>query len=1098
MPTLSKDLRRTLENVVVEARQIAEAGAEQALKQLAVHHSEPWPTMSPDEKALREKLRAHGRQLGDRREANRTQEIPRLKQACAYEHWHRMLFARFLAENNLLIHPDYGESISLDEIRELARDQNVDWLAIAVSFAQQMLIEVFRPTDPVLDLLLPPETRQRLENKLASLAREVFTADDSLGWVYQFWQSEEKDSVNKKEIKIGADELPPVTQLFTEDYMVLFLLHNTLGAWWTAKRQAGGQDPSLPGYDWTYLRTLDDGTPVAGRFEGWPLAARNLRILDPSMGSGHFLTFALPILTKMRQEEEGLSLSDAIAAVLGENLFGLELDPRCSQIAAFNLALSAWRLAGAHFRLGQLNLACSGLGINSSETTWTQLAGDDKLGARTMQKLYELFQQAPTLGSLIDPARLGRELFSAEFAEVVPLLEEALSAEEVTEEERELAVAAKGLLAAARILSGRFTLVATNVPYLGRGSQHPILSKHCEDYFSDARADLATCFVERCLRFSMDGGSIAVVTKHELLFKPGYEELRKRLLSTVQWRFLARLGARAFETISGEIVNVVLLGMTRHSPAQGQTFAGLDVSDLENPVTKAEGLLSRLPSTSSQKAQLANPESRIVVGESVKSYLLGKYATFNNGLQTGDYIRFARFFWELERISPRWRFFQSTVDRSAEFRGLKQVLLWEDGNGELAKTEAAVIRGRAAWGRKGIAVSAMGELRVALYSGELYDDNTVTLTPTNESHLAAMWCYCKSPRYYQDVRRIDQALKVRAPLVQVPFDLSHWQAVADKEYPQGLPAPYSADPTEWPFDGRPEKATHTLQVAVARLLGYRWPRQTGSSFPGCPALEPDELDRHIEPDGIVGLTSLAGEAPAADRLRALLADAYGSKWSASRLAELLDGCESLEVWLRDRFFTLHCEVFENRPIVWHVWDGRKDGFHAFVNYHRLAAGNGEGRRILEKLIYTSLGDWISRQKAEVASGVDGADARLASAQYLQWELEKILAGEAPYDIFARWKPIHEQPIGWAPDLDDGIRVNIRPWLNAQPASHNKPKKGACILRATPKITYGKDRGKEAARDETDFPWFAESTDRNNDLHFSLDEKRAARQRRKKQ
>ena len=162
MPTLSRELRKTLENVVAEARRVAEAGAEQALKQLAVHNFESWPAMTIEEKALREKLRAHGKQLGDKRGANRAQEIPRLKQACAYEHWHRMLFARFLAENNLLIHPDYGEPTSLEEVRELAREQNADWLSIAASFAQRMLLEVFRPDDPVLELSLPardlPET----------------------------------------------------------------------------------------------------------------------------------------------------------------------------------------------------------------------------------------------------------------------------------------------------------------------------------------------------------------------------------------------------------------------------------------------------------------------------------------------------------------------------------------------------------------------------------------------------------------------------------------------------------------------------------------------------------------------------------------------------------------------------------------------------------------------------------------------------------------------------------------------------------------------------------------------------------------------------
>ena len=281
------------------------------------------------------------------------------------------------------------------------------------------------------------------------------------------------------------------------------------------------------------------------------------------------------------------------------------------------------------------------------------------------------------------------------------------------------------------------------------------------------------------------------------------------------------------------------------------------------------------------------------------------------------------------------------------------------------------------------------------------------------------------------------------------------------------------------------------------MLGYHWPRQTGSTFRDCPSLISDGLESHAASDGIVCLSSVAGEPPAADRLRALLTDAFGSEWSAMKLSELLGGADSLESWLRDAFFAEHCAMFENRPFVWHVWDGRKDGFHALVNYHKLAALNGQGRKTLEKLIYTALGDWIARQKAEVASNVDGADARITSAQHLQIELERVLSGEPPYDIFVRWKPLYEQPIGWEPDINDGVRINMRPWLMTSLAPQAKPKKDACVLRVTPKISYGKDRGKEPVHSKVDFPWFADSTDRNNDIHLSLDEKRAARERRTK-
>jgi hypothetical protein len=202
-------------------------------------------------------------------------------------------------------------------------------------------------------------------------------------------------------------------------------------------------------------------------------------------------------------------------------------------------------------------------------------------------------------------------------------------------------------------------------------------------------------------------------------------------------------------------------------------------------------------------------------------------------------------------------------------------------------------------------------------------------------------------------------------------------------------------------------------------------------------------------------------------------------------------------------------MFYDRPFVWHIWDGRRDGFNALVNYHKLVGAKGEGKRTLETLIYTYLGDWVDRQRADQKAGSDGADGRLAAAEHLRGELERILTGEPPYDLFVRWKPIAEQPIGWEPDIDDGVRVNIRPFVAAKPLGART--KGACILRATPKIKWEKDRGKEPQRAREDFPWFwgwDETTEdfvgtkifdghRWSDLHYSRGFKEAARSRKKK-
>ena len=187
-------------------------------------------------------------------------------------------------------------------------------------------------------------------------------------------------------------------------------------------------------------------------------------------------------------------------------------------------------------------------------------------------------------------------------------------------------------------------------------------------------------------------------------------------------------------------------------------------------------------------------------------------------------------------------------------------------------------------------------------------------------------------------------------------------------------------------------------------------------------------------------------------------------------------------------------MFHERPFIWHVWDGRKDGFGALVNYHRLDHSN------LNKLTYTYLGDWIRQQQADAKSGKPGAAERLGAAKELQQELEKILEGEPPYDIFVRWKPIKKQASGWNPDLNDGVRLNIRPFLLAKDLG----KKGAGILRSKPNIKWDKDRGTEPMRDKKEYPWFwcAEEPDtdpaggkaftgnRWNSVHLTLAKKKS--------
>ena len=1097
MPVLPSDLRNRLENTVKAARRQAEAAARAALERLTVGNAEPGGHLSVDERQLRNRLRAHGRQLGDQRDAKAgTQSTNRLVHECAYEHWHRMLFARFLSENNLLIHEKEGMPVTLAECDELAADEDApDGWTLAARYASRMLPQIFRPDDPVLQVGFAPEHKRGLEKLLTELPGAIFTADDSLGWVYQFWQSERKDEVNKSGDKITGETLPAVTQLFTEHYMVLFLLHNTIGAWWAARCKAEGRIPkaewdqcqteddcrklvSLPGLSWEYLRFVKNEAgewmAAAGAFPGWPKALKLFKLLDPCCGSGHIIIAAFEILVRLRMQDEKLSAQDACDAVLRENLHGLELDQRCTQIAAFALALTAWKFTGGFRPLPPLNIACSGLGVNARKEDWLALANGDTRLRSGLEQLYDLFQKAPELGSLINPRQLTHgDLVTASFAELHPLLTKALQSEKARKNDdlNEIGVAAQGMTHSADLSASQYHLVATNVPYLARNKQSDVLRQFIDKAHPDAKADLAAAFVERCERLCASTGVCSLVTPQAWLFLGSYKRLRSRLLSEQTWFLMSRLGPGAFETITGEVVNVALLVFGSGKSDNNHRFAGFDVSDVPTPDDKAALLKQRELHSASQKAQIANPDSRIGLDDTSGQKLLLEYADSYEGIGTGDLVRFTRHWWEPGHFLADWQPLRGTVNRSAACEGLDSVVLWEDGHGDMVRLADAFdsrpTRGFRAWGKQGVAVNRMGDLLAELYCGEIFDCNIAAIIPKNPAHLAAIWQFCKSDGYAPAVRKIDKALKVtNVTLLKIPFDLPMWQKVADQAGP--MPKASSNDPTQWLFPGQPLDSTAPMQVGVARLLGYRWPCQTGQAVSEAKPVPNDGLEKFVDEDGIVCIPSVRGEQPAADRLRELLIKAYGKTWSPARQDELLAAVgfegRTLEDWLRNGFFEQHCKFFHHRPFIWQIWDGRKDGFSALVNYHKL------DHKLLEKLAYTYLGEWIKKQQDAVASEESGADDRLLKARELQDRLKLILEGEAPYDIFVRWKPLEQQPIGWHPDLNDGVRLNIRPFMEAD------------VLRKRPSIKWGIDRGKNPPGS----PWGEE---RDNDRHLSLADKR---------
>ena len=1106
---LPTTLRRALEKTVTDARRTAEDGARDAIRRLGVADGKVPSYLNEDEKELRCRLRVHARALGDTFDrSDDTQETKRLVEAAAYAHWHRMLFARFLAERTLLRHPEYDVPVSLEDCRQLAEEEGLTdpWI-IAGRYAASTLPAVFRIDDPVFSIEVDPVQTQELHRLVMEIDAQLFQAEDSLGWAYQFWRATEKVAVNKSGVKIGADELPAVTQLFTEPYMVRFLLHNTLGAWWAGKvlaadetlAQTAANEKELraacspPRYSFELLRFVrrsDDGPwrPAAGTFPGWPSETKAITLLDPCCGSGHFLTEALALLAALRHAEEHLSPLDAVAAVLRDNLHGLEIDGRCVQIAAFAVALSAWRICGWH-ALPLPHIAWVGSPPPLARAEFTGLAQGNADLVSALGALYDLFRTAPALGSLLDPS--GGDLVDPRRVSnierlLVPIVEKARQAEpHVTEG----TIAARGMADAAYLLSREFTLTVTNPPFQTRQSLEEGIRSFLDENFAGASADLSAAVLKKFMDMQPKGSSIAFVIPSNLAYQPAYKRLRQSILERQALRFMCRLGSGAFREISGEVVKVSLVCASRESmPSE---FPAIDCAD--SSAEEKERMLTngQIRSVASSTISEVN-DYRIIIDEMGSGNRLSEYVKSKTGTRTGDNPQFLREFWEVSDLSD-YRYLQSVPKDSCFYGGRSSVLVWQSGAGVLndySKLGIASIQGMDAWGQQGIALGLMGRLPATIYDGQIYDMNTGVIYGGDAALHAALYAWIASGEYHNEIRKIDQQLKLTtATLLKVNFDVERWSKVAESEYPRGLPDPFSDDPTQWLFHGHPARAANgsSLHVVLARLCGFRWAAETDADMRlGDEARAWIATAAKLPPgdnEGLLCVPAVAGEKPLVERLRAYLAAAFRADWSDALERRLVaqtdetldkritrDG--SLEAWVRDRAFRQHCGLFGQRPFLWHISDGLKDGFSAFVHYHRFNRGN------LRKLTYTLLGDWLARAEAENNA------LRYEKGRELQQKLEKILEGEEPYDIFVRWKSLAQQPLGWNPDLNDGVRQNIRPFVVAGVLTHDLSR-----------ILKDKDRGTDVAS----APWHGVfNGERRNDHHTTLAEKRAARETTAKQ
>jgi len=394
------------------------------------------------------------------------------------------------------------------------------------------------------ELLMPDDLLSG--NSILAYTREAMTPDmcqdvEVIGWLYQFYISEKKDKVFddlKKNKKITPENIPAATQLFTPHWIVRYLVENSLGRLWMLNRPNSTLFEKME----YYIHPEDVETDFLRINK-----AEELKIVDPACGSGHMLVYAFDLLYAI-YEEEGVDPSEIPEKILTHNLYGIEIDERAGELAAFALTMKARAKQRRFFRKPVQPNICVLQAIHFDETEineYMDFVGQD-IFTLGLKATLSQFEEADNFGSLIRP----------EVTNVQGMLE-ILNAKDVSSHlfyslthEKVLQV-----LNQADFLSPKYQVVIANPPYMGGKGMNGRMGAWVKDNYPNSKSDLFAMFIERNLELAVKKGAVAMITMQSWMFLSPYEKLRNSILDKHTIISMAHLGARAFDSIGGEVVS---------------------------------------------------------------------------------------------------------------------------------------------------------------------------------------------------------------------------------------------------------------------------------------------------------------------------------------------------------------------------------------------------------------------------------------------------------------------------------------------------------------------------------------------------------------
>lgn len=508
----------------------------------------------------------------------------------------------------------------------------------------------------------------RLVNEVDERWFDIHTVDEDgkpigqvqiIGWMYQYYNTEPKDKVFadlKKNIKISKQNIPAATQLFTPDWIVRYMVENSLGRLWYEGH------PDFDKSDWKYYLDEAPQEPQVEqqlkdiRAQYAKMEPEQLKVIDPCMGSGHILCYLFDVLMQIYLDN-GYSKREAVRSILENNLFGLDIDKRAAQFAYFSVMMKAREYDSNFFSRSHIPQPRV---YDIQESNWMGGAYKHEMGSflnsqehrDTLNYLLDAFVDAKEYGSILQIKPLDYE----------GLKEAWETSAAATAHDANMAMwydAAKDavaqLIEQAILLSQKYDAVVTNPPYMGASGMGAKLANFVKKNYPDSKSDLFAVFIEVCSRMAGENRYQAMITQHAWMFLSSFEKLREKMMLTETVN-MAHLGARAFEEIGGEVVQTTSFVRCRThidgykgtycrliEPTSQQGKEDMFLSD-ENRCFANQDNFAKIPGS---PVAYWIPSQTFSIFDSVK--YIKDFVTASVGIQTGDNDKFIHFWWEICR-----------------------------------------------------------------------------------------------------------------------------------------------------------------------------------------------------------------------------------------------------------------------------------------------------------------------------------------------------------------------------------------------------------------------------------------------------------------